>query len=116
VHPDGEGADSDEHPGFEEPSGHDARVIGRPRADLESASSDLGLNFTAGPSDTPIMKIKLTRDSRKKAAEPADPFLGVKAFLAASRAAAGEPLGESAIRARIQQDPLGALRERLAAG
>ena len=61
------------------------------------------------------MKIKFSRESRKTASEPVDPFLGVKAFLAASRAA-GEPLGESAIRARIQQDPLGALRERLAAG
>jgi hypothetical protein len=83
---------------------------------LRVASSDLGLNFMAGPSDTRIMKIKLNREMRKTASEPADPFLGVKAFLAASRAAAGEPLGQSAIRARIQQDPLGALRERLAAG
>jgi hypothetical protein len=39
----------------------------------------------------------------------------VKAFLAAGRVA-GEPLEPSVIRARIQQDPLGALRERLAAG
>jgi hypothetical protein len=61
------------------------------------------------------MKFKFSNTTRTTAIAPADAFLSVKAFLAASRAA-GEPLEQSAVRARIQQDPLGALRDRLAAG
>jgi hypothetical protein len=61
------------------------------------------------------MKIKLSREARKTASAPAEAFSTVKAFLAAG-SAAGEPLEQGAIRDRIQQDPLGALRERLAPG
>jgi hypothetical protein len=60
------------------------------------------------------MKFKFS-NTRTTASAPADTFASVKAFLAASRAA-GEPLEQSVVRARIQQDPLGALRERLATG
>jgi hypothetical protein len=61
------------------------------------------------------MKIKLSRETSKTVSAPSEAFLTVKAFLAAGRAS-GEPVEASAIRGRIQQDPLGALRERLAAG
>ena len=43
-------------------------------------------------------------------------LIGGQRLLFTVKRAAGEPVEASAIRDRIQQDPLGALRERLAAG
>jgi len=100
--------------------GSSARVVsifsapGEARRGVGAASYLMAQAFP-NPADSWIMKFTFSNKTRTATSAPADTFASVKAFLAASHAA-GEPLEQSVVRARIQQDPLGALRERLATG
>jgi hypothetical protein len=88
---------------------------GSSAAGVLSLSLKSDLNLVVCSADSEAMKIKRIAKHRAAEVEAVEPLKSVQAFLSFS-GAARNPLESAPIRERVVQDPLGALRERLAAG